>query len=190
MNALASLPRVLPRRSASLNFARHKSSSRRHTKLLQLPPHPSFLLTADSPAGTHIIRNPPSAAPSVYSTPSLFLPKDDPRRVETEPLAAGLSLPPPLKKPHEKTYHLEQKDFDEIRALRSQEPSVWTRAKLAAKFGTSQFFIGMVCEASPERKAEMQSRLATIKGRWGQRKINARLEGKRRRAGWGGADGL
>ncbi|KAL0637278.1 hypothetical protein Q9L58_003762 [Maublancomyces gigas] len=190
MNTLTTLFRVLPRRSASLNFTRHKSNSRRHTKLLQLPPHPSFLLTEASPTGTHIIRNPPSAAPSVYSTPSLFLPKDDPRRVETEPLAQGQSLPPPLKTPYVKKYHLEQKDFDEIRALRTGDPNLWTRAKLAAKFETSQFFIGMVCEASPERKAEMQTRLANIKGRWGQRKIGARLERKRRRAGWGGADGL
>lgn len=98
-------------------------------------------------------------------------------------------MPPPLKKPYEKKYHLGPKEFEEIRALRSEDPAVWTRTKLAAKFETSQFFIGMVCETTPERKAEMQTRLATIKGRWRKRKVAVRLEQKRRRAGWGGADG-
>lgn len=75
-----------------------------------------------------------------------------------------------------------------MRRLRAEDPNAWTRVKLAARFRTTQFFVGMVCEASSERKAEMQTRLATIKGRWGKRKIGARLERKRRRAGWGGAD--
>lgn len=116
----------------------------------------------------------------------MFLPKGDPRRIETA--APTAPLPPPLKTPYEKSYHLTQEDFAEMRKLRAEDPNVWTRVKLAARFGTSQFFVGMVCEASSQRKAEMQTRLATIKGRWGGRKIGARLERRRRRAGWGGAD--
>lgn len=77
-----------------------------------------------------------------------------------------------------------------MRQLRASDPAVWTRAKLAAKFGTSQFFVGMVCETGTQRKDEMQTRLARIKARWGKLKIGARVERKRRRAGWGGADGL
>lgn len=188
MNSLTTLLRALPRRPpAPLSFARHKSSSRRHTKLLQLPPHPSFLRTPDSPAATHIIRNPPSSAPGVFSTPSLFLPPGDPRRVVA---SSQLPLPPPLKPLHQKSYHLQPNDVAEMRRLRAADPAVWTRAKLAARFGTSQFFVGMVCETGTERKAEMQTRLARIKARWGKRKIGARVERKRRREGWGGADGL
>lgn len=94
-----------------------------------------------------------------------------------------------MKKPYEKSYHLTPDDFEEIRRLRNSNPNVWTRPKLAEKFKTSPFFIGMVCQASEERKTEMEGRLATIKSRWGKRKVGARIERKRRRAGWGGADG-
>lgn len=99
-------------------------------------------------------------------------------------------LPPPLKPPYQKSYHLQPHDVVEMRRLRAEDPAVWTRAKLAVKFATSRFFVGMVCEAADERKGEMQTRLARIKARWGKRKVGARLERKRRRAGWGGADGL
>jgi len=56
---------------------RHASTSRRHRRMLRIPPHPSFLTKPDT---DQIIFNPPSSAPSVYHTPFKFLPKSDPRR--------------------------------------------------------------------------------------------------------------
>lgn len=152
-------------------------------------------LTSASPSQNHIIYNPPSASPSVYITPSLFLPKDDPRRTPSAAAAAEgkkgkEKLPPPLSKPYEKKYHLTETDFEEIRALRNSNPNTWTRRRLAEKFNTSSLFIGMVCQATEDRKSEMQGRLATIKQRWGIRKRTARWDRARRKSGWGGADGM
>lgn len=109
--------------------------------------------------------------------------------IKPTPEERDSKLPPPLKTPYEKKYHLTPEDFQEIRTLRGGDPDLWTRRKLAEKFNTTPFFIGMVCETTEERKTEMQGRLAAIKSRWGKRRAGARLERKRRRAGWGGADG-
>lgn len=146
-----------------------------------------------SPIINHIIHNPPSAAPSVFTTPNLFLPKEDPRRntflaIDDSKPRANL-LPPPVKPPYEKKYHLGEAEIAEMRALRAEDPNKWTRGELAEKFGTTRFFVGMAAETTAARKEEMQGRLATIKSRWGKIRTNARFERTRRRAGWGGADG-
>ncbi|KAK6514310.1 hypothetical protein TWF506_008706 [Arthrobotrys conoides] len=98
---------------ASHHQLRYKSTTRRMTKALRLHPHGSFIGTASTipsrsatsrhlPAGgTHvstvlptIIHNPPSAAPTPYITPRLFLPTIDPR-YEAPSETAILTSPPP-----------------------------------------------------------------------------------------------
>ncbi|CUS15335.1 unnamed protein product [Tuber aestivum] len=179
--------------SASFAFIRHQSNSRRHTKRLRMPPHPDFKthLTTNYPSLTHILHNPPAAAPSVFITPTLFLPKDDPRRAlqaaasPTNGTPEEPELPPPVTEIKEKKYHLTPADFSRMRSLRKSNPNVWTRVKLAKKFGTSRFFAGMVAEASDKRKKKMWARVERVKERWGPRRKNARIDRTRRREGWG-----
>jgi len=194
---VTSLRRVLPLStlaSPSTQFVRHESSARRLTKKLRLHPHPSMKITSESPRADHILFNPPSSAPTPLLTPTLFLPKNDPRRNMSPPTSQGANgvtaLPPPVKAPYAKSYHLTPADFRRIRSLRLSNPSYWHRNRLAKEFNTSTLFIGMVCQAPEERLAQMGQRLSKVKGRWGEKRQIAREERAKRRAGWGGADGL
>nr|POE54360.1 54s ribosomal protein l20, mitochondrial [Quercus suber] len=68
---------------------RDQSTYARTRKALRVKPDPSFLPSTTEPRD-HIIFNPPSSLPSVYHTPSKFLPKTDPRRK-----LHSLAKPPP-----------------------------------------------------------------------------------------------
>ncbi|KAK3296864.1 mitochondrial ribosomal protein subunit L20-domain-containing protein [Chaetomium fimeti] len=66
---------------------RQKSTAARTRGALNIPPHDSFLNPNSSaadrkarPTTGQIIYNPPSSAASVFHTPFIFLPKEDPRR--------------------------------------------------------------------------------------------------------------
>ncbi|KAF2840143.1 hypothetical protein M501DRAFT_901572, partial [Patellaria atrata CBS 101060] len=72
---------------------RHASTTGRQTRRLRLPPAPSF--TNTNITQDHIIFNPPSAAPNVYHTPPIFLPKGDRRRQLFERTAAATSTSNP-----------------------------------------------------------------------------------------------
>ncbi|KAI9818653.1 MAG: hypothetical protein M1826_001334 [Phylliscum demangeonii] len=181
---------------ANHSFRCHASSYRRTKKKLVIKPEGSFLNLIGTPAQDHIVFNPPSSAPSIYHTPMIFLPKDDPRRNLFAPAARNPSvggdpasnpppLPPPLTPPKEKRYHLTQDDMVEIRRLRQTDPDQWTRAKLAKKFKCSSLFVGIVCEATKEHKEEQLKRIEDVKARWGRRRTMAREDRKRRRALWG-----
>lgn len=161
-----------------------------------MKPDPSFTISQSSPQQDHIIFNPPSSAPSVYHTPLKFLPKDDRRRQLYASLDPHQShhldanrprapLPPPVRKPYEKKYHLTAEDVDEIRRLRSDDPVKWSRDKLAAKFECSQLFVGIVCEASKEHKDKHIKITEAVKSKWGRRKQMAREDRVRRRETWG-----
>ncbi|KAI5795056.1 mitochondrial ribosomal protein subunit L20-domain-containing protein [Geopyxis carbonaria] len=193
MNSLAPfLRQALRAGPASKSFVRHESSARRHTKALRLHPHSSMKITEDSPATDHIIFNPPSSAPTPLITPRLFLPKDDPRHaVLPEPvLPENHRMPPPVRKPYQKTYHLNPADFRQMRNLRKQNPKLWTRNALAHKFNCSTLFVGMVTQASEERLKEVAEMGEKLKDRWGNKRRLAREERVIRRSGWGGADAL
>ena len=64
-----------------------------------------------------------------------------------------------------------------------------SRAKLAKKYNASRFFVGMVAEAGEKHKKAMAEEQEKVKESWGRRRTEARIERKKRRAGWGGADG-
>lgn len=194
--ALTAFPFLLPSIVSSTSQVprRHESSARRSTKRLRTKPDPSFLSSVSpNSIRDHIVFNPPSSAPSVYHTPAAFLPPDDPRR---QLLALSLShanpyeqptrrLPPPVREPYEKKYHLREAEIEEIRRLRTEDPFTWTRNKLAEKFDCSQFFVGIICEASKERMEQQKQKLESVKERWGRRRRYAREDRAKRRQLWG-----
>ncbi|KAI4094810.1 MAG: hypothetical protein LQ348_003197 [Seirophora lacunosa] len=174
---------------------RHESSARRTTKRLRVKPDPSSFappVTADQ-LQQNVVFNPPSSSPSPYHTPAVFLPRSDPRRSllaqahdHANPYAQpNKRLPPPTKKSVEKRYHLKEEEIAEIRRLRLEDPFTWSRKKLAQKFDCSDFFVAMICEASPERKKQQQRALDEIKARWGNRRRHAREDRQKRRILWG-----
>ncbi|KAK6507204.1 hypothetical protein TWF481_005654 [Arthrobotrys musiformis] len=205
--------RLLPRTQQ-----RYKSTTRRMTKALRLHPHGSFIGTASTlPSRSNtsrdlkvektvlptIIHNPPSAAPTPFITPRLFLPTADPRwekpsegavltaapmveeidpRPEVE--GEGGKLPPALSRPYRKTYHLDEAQIKEIQKLRGQDPDLYSRRKLAKMFGCSEFFVGMVAPTTEERKREMRGKVEEVKAGWGKIRSFAREERGRRRELW------
>ncbi|KAG7009113.1 54S ribosomal protein L20 [Physcia stellaris] len=195
-SSIIQLPFLLPWASAPLYQVarRHESSSRRTTKRLRTKPDPSFTASiSPSQIRDQIVFNPPSSAPSPYQTPLAFLPINDPRRKllsqsheHANPHSnADERLPPPLRKTQEKKYHLKPEDIAEIRRLRTLDPFKYTRKSLAEKFGCSTFFVGMVAEASKEKKEHEAKVLENIKSRWGKRRTYAREDRQRRRELWG-----
>ncbi len=190
------LPFLLPSllSSTSQVTRRHESSARRTTKRLRTKPDPSFTSSiSPSTVHDHIVFNPPSSAPSVYHTPAAFLPPDDPRRKLLSQSHSHANpydhpdrrLPPPISKPYEKKYHLREKEIEEIRRLRGSDPFTWTRKKLAEKYDCSQFFVGLICQASEERVEQQTKVLEDIKSKWGMRRRHAREDRTRRRELWG-----
>lgn len=151
-------------------------------------------LTAVSPKVDHIIFNPPASAPTPLITPTMFLPQSDMRRTlmaTLKPAAAeSKPLPPPLKPITQKSYHLTPADVKRMRKLRKEDPVKWHRHALAKEFNCSRLFVGISCQATPERVEQMKARFEKIKGKWGPKRTIARQDRQRRKAGWGGADGL
>lgn len=193
---IVALPFLLPSAFTPLYQAsrRHESSSRRATKKLRVKPDPSFTASISaSQIRDHIVFNPPSSAPSPYQTPPAFLPHGDPRREllsESHQNAnpyneSGRRLPPSIMQRPEKKYHLGEKEIEEIRRLRTEDPNTWTQNKLAQKFACSQFFIGMVSRAPKERLERASKELEKVKAKWGPRRTYAREDRQKRREFWG-----
>ena len=181
---------------------RDKSTFRRARKALRVKPDASFA-PAKTEAYDHIIFNPPSSAPNVYHTPQKFLPRSDPRRKlhslapvssatpPSTPAASSPSAPQtpvqslrPVRKSHEKKYHLGQEEINEIRRLRAEDPRKWTRIALAEKFECSQFFVSLCC-TSPIMAKENENRLQEVKSKWGRSKTEAREDRSTRKKLWG-----
>ncbi|KAJ6257902.1 54S ribosomal protein L20 [Drechslerella dactyloides] len=173
---------------------------------------PSRTTATPTPAIPTIIYNPPSAAPTPSITPRLFIPATDPRFsppsttaiLKTAPTSPDAvppparplildgngnptdkKLPPSLTRPYAKTYHLSEADVKKIQRLRASNPNVWSRRKLADKFGCSEFFVGMVAPVTKERVKEMKGRTEKVKERWGKVRTFAREARTRRRQLWG-----
>ena len=172
--------------------SRTQSTARRTTKRLRNKPDPSFTSSIPSHQLTdHIVFNPPSSAPSPYHTPSVFLPLNDPRRrllAQSHQYASpyeqpGRGLPPIIKnhQPYEKKYHLREKEIGEIRRLRTEDPYMWSRTKLAEKYGCSSQFVGMIAPVSEEKKAEELKKIEQVKEKWGRRRRYGREDRQKRR---------
>lgn len=190
---LLNLPFLSPQLSLPLRLIprRHESSARRSTKRLR-PKQDKAAIPAPRSPHDHIVFNPPSSAPSPYHTPPAFLPPGDPRRrllaqahAHANPYVdSERRLPPPVHEPYEKKYHLKQEEIEEIRRLRYEDPFKWTRKVLAEKFGCTEFFVGIIAQASQKRK-EWSTRLSEqTKEKWGKRRTYAREERTKRREMW------
>jgi hypothetical protein len=207
MNALLSCQRsnrglwgYLSRCAESLKSTsrRHQSSYRRTRSRLNTKPDTSFL-PSKAEAHDHIIYNPPPSAPNVYHTPTIFLPKNDKRR-QTHDLAAsrdpqlafGMTpgssqqrLPPPVRRPYEKRYHVTEAQMEEMRRLRKEEPMAWSVTALAKKFDCSRIFVSFVTEGLSEEKQKQQKMVTeVIKSRWGTKRQVAREDRALRKERW------
>lgn len=175
---------------------RHQSSYRRSRSRLNVKPDASFLPSRTEPHD-HIIYNPPPSAPSVYHTPTLFLPKSDRRRqmhdaaIASNPQLANAfswdqqKLPPPVRKPYEKKYHVTEEQMNEMRALRKEDPLKWSASQLAKKFACSSLFASFVTEGlAPGKKEQQQQVTAIVQSRWGPKRRIAREDRQIRREKW------
>lgn len=184
------LPFLLPSiyEFVSLESRRNQSSYKRTKQRLRVKPDASFGPSLNQ-SEDHIIYNPPPSAPSVYSTPTKFLPPDDIRRsLRTDASKSQediQTLPTVFKKPAEKKYHLTPSDIEEIRKLRLNDPMSWSRWKLAKRFDCSPTFIAMVCDAGREKKQIQRQVLEAVQSRWGIKRRIAREDRQLRRETWG-----
>jgi hypothetical protein len=191
---------------------RHESTTRRHKKLLALPEAPSYTSNRSEP--TLIFNPPSSAPSVYHTPLIFLPKEDKRRQLYTtalhhsttaahrnksSPIAAPgtplhtsshlpprprAALPPPVRTPYEKKYHLTETEIAEIRRLRLQDPYTWTRVKLAEKFGCSQFFVSMIVKAK-EKAREVQESHAEMRKKWGARRREAREDRLRRKELWG-----
>ncbi|KAJ1333808.1 Mitochondrial ribosomal protein subunit L20 [Microdochium nivale] len=204
LRPLATTATHLSRQAASKTARRTQATLARTKRALKIPPHPSFL--APDAASTHIIYNPPAAAPSVFHTPFKFLPKSDPRRQanltqlvrrnnddvfsSSSSLSSSAystqSLPPPLTKADENRFtprrNVTKEQVDEMRTLRTQNPMKWSVLKLAEKYQCTPMFVMMCCKASAEHQGNERERKAAIRARWGPIRTEAREERTKRKA--------
>ncbi|KAF2020381.1 hypothetical protein BU24DRAFT_360822 [Aaosphaeria arxii CBS 175.79] len=207
------LPRQCQRiNNLPLTQTRHESTTRRHKKLLHLPESPSYTSTTSEPtlifnppsASPNVYHTPSKFLPKddsrkkLYaaavkystqfahrtSTPTTSTPGTPLQTTAFLPPKPSSNLPPPIRTPYEKKYHLTDADIAEIRSLRAQDPVYWTRVRLAEKFKCSQFFVGMVAKnhEKSERVAEEHQR---ARERWGTRRRMAKEDRGRRKELWG-----
>lgn len=79
---------------------------------------------------------------------------------------------------------MRESDIAEIRRLRTTEPEIWTRKKVAEKFGCSPFFVALVAQATKEKKERERQLLEKVKEKWGRRRRYAREDRRKRRELW------
>ncbi|KAK3197689.1 hypothetical protein GRF29_216g913819 [Pseudopithomyces chartarum] len=200
-------PSLLPRTQS-----RHESTTRRQKKLLTVQQAPSY--TPNRPEPTLIFNPPSSAPSVYHTPLKFLPQNDRRRalyasflststqrahRTATPPVASAgtplstasfmppkpsAALPPPVRQPYEKKYHLTDVEIKEIQRLRAEDPVRWTRVRLAEKFGCTQFFVGMI--AKDEAKAEKVAREhERARSKWGERRRDARHQRERRKELWG-----
>lgn len=172
---------------------RHQATSSRHKRALRVPPHPSFITSESTPKTDHIIFNPPSSKPSIFSTPFKFLPKNDPRRRANLPALFSSLTPAPtsnklppllpfLPTPEQpKVHHLRPDDITEMRRLRAEDPVKNSVIALSNKFGCSKTFVMMCCHAPKEHQEMHKERLAAVRESWGPKRTKAREDRVRRK---------
>ncbi|KAF4968877.1 hypothetical protein FZEAL_10333 [Fusarium zealandicum] len=170
----------------------HKTTSRTK-RSLKIPPHDSFQpdRKAAFPAADSIIYNPPASEVSPLHTPFLFLPPNDARRTALtrlrhtpgsplEPPTEG-KLPPAMKYlRRDPKYNLTAADIQEMKRLRTEDPSTWSVNKLAEKFGCSTVFVKMAAPAPATHLKALEAKQERKEARWGAIRTHAREERKRR----------
>ncbi|KAH9060500.1 mitochondrial ribosomal protein subunit L20-domain-containing protein [Lactarius vividus] len=164
------------------------------TRLPQKPPmrHPDPLLnnpnavTTSLPEDlTFIHRSPPSAStPFSYTsnpTSPLLL-------AESPPAAASFSLPPRVLRPKSPPNQLSEEQIKEMRRLRAEDPTRYTRSKLSKMFGCSIAFVGFMAPLDLPRHKEALERLNQIhekmRALWGEKAALIHDIRKKRKKYW------
>jgi len=184
------LPFLLPSSNEliTITLRRAQSSYRRTKQRLRVKPDAAFGQGSQLRGG-EIIHNPPSSAPSVYHTPTKFLPPNDLRRTLRQDISTESSeeqeLPTVFRDTLEKKYHLSKADVEEIRRLRLSDPMTWSRWKLARRFQCSPIFIAMVCEVGQQKREIQRQVLQAVQSRWGPKRRMAREDRQLRKEAWG-----
>lgn len=154
------------------------------------------MLPSKTEAHDHIIYNPPPSMPNVYHTPTIFLPKHDKRRElqaalnpDTQilggPPLLEQTLPPSVREPYEKRYHLNTEQIREMRALREEDPFKWTRSALAKKYDCSNLFVAIVTEGLAKEKQRVQRTVTdVVRSNWGVKRRTAREDRALRKERW------
>ncbi|ORY08134.1 hypothetical protein K493DRAFT_309939 [Basidiobolus meristosporus CBS 931.73] len=93
-------------------------------------------------------------------------------------------LPPTLKPVQPKKYHLTDEDKRQIQELRNQNPSHWTRKRLAEKFDCSPLYISLIAPCPPERKALLEAEKEKKWSRMGYKRQQITINRQRRRELW------
>lgn len=102
----------------------------------------------------------------------------------TRPSSSG-ELPPPVRQPYEKRYHVTAEQVAEMRALRTQDPYEWSVSKLAKKYDCSGVFVQFVIEGLAKEKAAAQKMVTdVVKSRWGPKRRIAREDRAIRKERW------
>ncbi|KAK3392054.1 mitochondrial ribosomal protein subunit L20-domain-containing protein [Sordaria brevicollis] len=191
----AALSSSVPKPAAAGISVRYQSTANRTKRMLNIPPHESFLETPSE--GDRIIFNPPSSEASVYHTPFKFLPRSDPRRraniyklfSSSSPKPAATSesttaseseLPPVLYNPT-KSYNVTAEQVEEIRELRAKDPKKYSVTYLSNKYNCTKVFIMMCTQAPREHQQAHKAARAKIAESWGPRRAAAKLDARRRK---------
>lgn len=132
------------------------------------------------------VHRPPPTAPSPYSltvAPASPLLKPAP---ETN---SDKSLPPRLwKDAQSQQTQLTPEQIEEIKRLRNEDPTVWTRQKLAKKFGCKACYIPMIAPLDKSTHREVLAGRDTEhehnRSRWGENKATARAIRQKRKSMW------
>lgn len=164
------------------------------TRLPQRPPmrHPDPLLNKPNAISTPLpedltfIHRPPPSAPSPLS----FTVNPSSPLLHTAPSIppAGYSLPPPLKKPTSTHPRLSEDNVNELQRLRSENPALYTRKKLANTFGCSPSFVSYVAPLKPSQQratlARRERQHDKARSRWGEKAALIREIRKKRKEFW------
>ncbi|KAI0264015.1 mitochondrial ribosomal protein subunit L20-domain-containing protein [Gloeopeniophorella convolvens] len=163
------------------------------TRLPQKPPmrHPDPLLkdpsavTTSLPDDLTFIHRPPPSAP----TPLSFTTNPVSPLLRPAPAALdGAPLPPPLAKPKPGYKRVPDEAIAEMRRLRTENPKLWTRSKLAEKFGCSHSFISYAAPLSRDARRIALARRDTVhekaRARWGEVTATIRDIRKKRKEFW------
>lgn len=91
---------------------------------------------------------------------------------------------PPLRQPYEKKYNLSDAQIAEMRQLRQQDPSTWTRKKLADKFGCSELFVSIAAPTAKRAAQQQPEAAAAAATEEGYRRQLIKKNRERRRELW------
>jgi hypothetical protein len=148
----------------------------RGPSLYNLPSTPALTAAAAAAAagaGSSHVAVPGTALHAASTIPAALAPR----------VPATAAMPPALLEAAQRRA-LTQEDVEEIRRLRLEDPFVWTRPKLAARFGCSNYLVGVI-QKSEEAGRATGEKLEGVRARWGPRKVRAKRDALRRKELWG-----